>query len=260
MNFRIFHLLGLVLVLASCTRDLTYFNKTDIEPVELEHKEVIANSVTPKIQPNDLLSIRVSSISPEANTLFNQGVIPSASGISGSGSNNQTMEGYLVDSAGYIQFPVLGRVKLAGLSREGAISMLTDSLQEYLREPVVNIKYLNYRITVIGEVRNPSTFTVPSEKVNILTALGMAGDLTPFGKRENVLIIREEQGVRTMTRMNLNSRDVLNSPYFYLQQNDVIYVEPVKTRGYQASGLRANIPFVLSIVSALTILTLRLSR
>lgn len=260
MNFRIFYLLGVLLVLASCTRDLTYFTKTDIEPVELEHKEVIANSVTPKIQPNDLLSIRVSSISPEANTLFNQGVIPSASGVSGGGTTNQTMEGYLVDSAGYIQFPVLGRVRLAGLSREGAISMLTDSLQEYLREPVVNIKYLNYRITVIGEVRNPSTFTVPSEKVNILTALGMAGDLTPFGKRENVLIIREEKGVRTMTRMNLNSRDVLNSPYFYLQQNDVIYVEPVKTRGYQASGLRANIPFVLSIVSALTILTLRLSR
>lgn len=258
MKFRIFHLLGLLLVLASCSRNLTYFSEKNTEPIEQEYQTVIANNVTPKIQPSDLLSIRVSSISPEANTLFNQGVITGAGG--GSGGTTQTAEGYLVDSAGYVQFPVLGKIKLGGLSRESAVSLLTDSLEQYLREPVVNIKYLNYRITIIGEVRNPSTFTVPTEKVNILTALGMAGDLTPFGKRDNVLIIREEAGVRTMTRMNLNSRELLNSPYFYLQQNDVIYVEPVKTRGYQASVLRSNIPFVLSIVSALTILTLRLSR
>lgn len=257
MKLRHFYLLGLLLLSASCSRNLTYFNETDKKAIKLEHREVIANTHTPKIQPDDLLSIRVSSLSPEGNTLFNQGVITMGTSA---GSGSQGAEGYLVDSAGFIQFPILGKVRLGGLSKEEARNMLVDSLQQYLREPVVNIRYLNYRITVIGEVRSPSTFTVLSEKVNILTALGMAGDLTPYGKRENVLIIREEEGVRTMTRMNLNSRDVLNSPYFYLQQNDVIYVEPVATRGYAASPVRSNIPFVLSLVTTLTVLTLRFSR
>ena len=252
--------MGLLLLFASCSRNLTYFNEPEEQAIALEHTEVVTNTIEPKIQPNDLLSIRVTSLSPESNTLFNQGVIATSGASAGSSNGSQGVEGYLVDSEGYIQFPILGKVELGGLTKEAARYKLTHALQEYLKDPVVNIRYMNYRITVIGEVRNPSTFTVPSERVNILTALGMAGDLTPFGKRENVLIIREEAGVRTMTRMNLNSRDVLNSPYFYLQQNDVVYVEPVKTRGYQASGLRTNIPFVLSITSALTLLILRLAR
>ena len=260
MRLRLFYLLGLLIFSASCGRNLTYFQETDEIAIKQEHREVVTNITAPKIQPDDLLSIRVSSLSPEGNTLFNQGVIATMGSSGGSAAGSQATEGYLVDSAGYIQFPILGRLKLGGLTKEEARTLLMDSLQQYLKDPVVNIRYLNYRITVIGEVRSPSTFIVSSEKVNILEALGMAGDLTPFGKRENVLIIREEEGERTMTRMNLNSRDVLNSSYFYLQQNDVIYVEPVATRGYGASTLRANIPFVLSIVTALTVLTLRLAR
>ena len=258
MKFRIFHLLGLLLLFASCTRNLTYFTETDEQAIRMEHTEIVDNNITPKIKPGDLLSIRVTSLSPEANTLFNQGIITTGGSSSGMSAGTSNAEGYLVDAEGYIQFPILGKLKVGGLSKEEARNNLVNSLQEYLREPVVNIRYLNYRITVIGEVRNPSTFTVPAEKVDILTALGMAGDLTPYGKRENVLIIREEEGVRTMTRMNLNSRDVLSSPYFYLQQNDVIYVEPVPTRGYAASSLRTNIPFILSITTTVIFLIVRL--
>lgn len=260
MKFKIFHLVGLLLLLASCSRNLTYFNEPDTEAVKLEHTEIIDNTVKPKILPNDLLSINVSSLSAESNTLFNQGVIVTGGSSAGNRSGSQGAEGYLVDADGFIQFPILGKIKLGGLTKEEARKKLLVALQEYLKDPVVNIRYLNFRITVIGEVRSPSTIIVPTESVNILTALGMAGDLTVYGKRENVLIIREEEGVRTMTRVNLNSRDILNSPYFYLQQNDIIYVEAVKTKGYQASGLRTNIPFILSVTSAITLLVLRLSR
>ncbi|WP_224999087.1 polysaccharide biosynthesis/export family protein [Cesiribacter sp. SM1] len=261
MNFRILQLAGLLLLFASCSRNLTYFTEPDEPATREEHVEAVTNVSAPRIQPDDILSIKVSSLSPESNTLFNQGVIaPGPGGMSGGGVSSQSTDGYLVDSAGYIRFPVLGKLHLAGLTKEEAVQKLETSLQEYLREPVVNIRFLNYRVTVIGEVRNPSTFTVESEKLNLLTALGMAGDLTIYGKRENVLLIREEGGVRTMTRINLNSRNLLNSPYFYLQQNDVIYVEAVKARGYAANPVRANIPFVLSLVSAVTVLFWRFSR
>src|SRR5690606_16855091 len=124
--------------------------------------------------------------------------------------------GFLVDHEGFIEYPILGKIKIGGLSKEQAKQELQKHLQIYLKDPVVNIRFQNYRITVIGEVTRPSTFVLPSERTNILTAIGMAGDLTIFGKRENVLLIREEDGVRTMVRLNLNNKDVLNSPYFYL--------------------------------------------
>lgn len=260
MNLKNFALLGLLLLFASCSRNLTYFNEPEAEAVKIQYVNDIDNTILPEIQADDILSIKVSSLSPESNTLFNQGII--APGIGGGGGEGsiQSTEGYLVDSEGFIRFPVLGMVQLGGLTTPEAVAKLELLLQEYLREPVVNIRFLNYRVTVLGEVRNPSTFIMPSEKVTILTALGMAGDLTVFGKRENVLLIREQEGVRTMARINLNSRDLLNSPYFYLQQNDILYVEAVKTRGYSASALRTNIPFVLSLASAITLFLLRVAR
>lgn len=260
MNFRIFFLLGLLWLSASCSRNLSYLSETDEEAVQVQYVESIDNTAVPKIQPDDVLDIKVSSLSPESNTLFNQGVIATAGASAGAGSGSSAAEGYLVDSAGYIRYPVLGKVKVGGLTKEQAVQKLESRLQEYLREPVVNMRYLNYRVTILGEVSNPSTFILPAEKINILTALGMAGDLTVYGKRENVLLIREENGIRKMARINLNSRELLNSPYFYLQQNDVIYVEPVKTKEYTASAWRTNLPLVLSLVTTVTILFLRLSQ
>ncbi|RZK42728.1 MAG: sugar transporter [Hymenobacter sp.] len=205
------------------------------------------NKVDAKIQPDDLLSITVSSLNPEANLLFNSGVLQSsAGGASAAPAANKLNEGYLVDKNGAVNFPVLGAVKLAGLTKEQATSKMITEIKQHIKDPTVNIRFLNFRITVIGEVNKPSSFTIPTERVNLVEALALAGDMTPYGKRENVLIIRESDGVRTTTRVNLNDKEVLNSPYYYLQQNDIMYVEPAKIK--QLQGGSGN--FYLGIASA----------
>lgn len=250
MKIQISVLLSL-LFMASCgpTRNLAYFS--DLEENTL-YSENIHNTKEPRIQADDLLSISVNSLNPEANSMFNRGPVTPAGSVTDFGAANKTsnihQEGYLVDRNGFIEYPVLGKVKLGGLSKEEAKCMLVSKLEEYLKDPIVSIRYLNYKITVVGEVNRPSTFTIPTERINILEALGMAGDMTAFGKRENVLIIREEEGVRTMTRLDLNSKEILNSPYFFLQQNDVVYVEPDRMKQVQASTNTRTI----SIISALT--------
>lgn len=255
MKIKVYYLF-LLLTLASCAkRNLAYFSDLD----QSDYAEKINYTTEPKIHADDLLSISVTSLNPEANALFNRGEMPNSStagsvtnfSITGGNSSNIYREGYLVDKDGFIDFPVLGRICIGGLTKVEAKEKLINELQEYLKEPIVNIRYLNYKVTVIGEVNRPSTFTIPSEKINILEALGMAGDMTAYGKRENVLIIREEAGVRKMTRLNLNNTELVNSPYFYLQQNDVVYVEPHKTRRAQASNDSRYIAIATSVVSLL---------
>ncbi|WP_299823015.1 polysaccharide biosynthesis/export family protein [uncultured Pontibacter sp.] len=245
-------LLFLCLLLASsCAhRNLTYLS--DLED-EATHTESITNEVDPKIQSNDLLEITITSLSPESNILFNRGIINTGGAAAAGGNNGGTTamsEGYLVDKDGYITFPVLGRIKLAGLTKREATEALTAMLSSYARDPIVYLKFQNFKVTVIGEVKRPASFTVPSEKINIFEALGLAGDMTEYGKRENVLLMREQNGQRITTRVNLNSKDVLNSPYFYLQQNDIIYVEPDVVKAVQVSGGRRNFQFGVAIMSA----------
>ncbi|MEK6481701.1 polysaccharide biosynthesis/export family protein [Catalinimonas sp. 4WD22] len=249
----------LAITLASCSqRNLTYFSDL---PESIAYTESIQNAVEPVIQPDDLLSITVSTLNPESNLLFNSGVLTTIGSASSSGGTvTKINEGYLVDTQGAVNFPVLGKVSLAGLTIEEATEKMTEELQSEVKDPIVNIRFLNFRITVIGEVSQPSTFTVPTERINILEALGLAGDMTPFGKRENVLLIREKDGERTAVRLDLNHKDLLASPYFYLQQNDVVYVEPVKARGIQANTGRINLLFALSIATSLASMTILLSR
>jgi polysaccharide biosynthesis/export protein len=256
MNIRILTFLSL-LIFSSCAKvNLTYFSNLDDQSVYTE--EIAMTATEPIIQPGDLLNITVSSPNPEANFLFNRGEIRTVG--SSVAASVITNEGYLVDLDGNIDFPVLGSIKIAGMTKSELRSNLRIILTEYLKDPVVNIRYLNYKITVIGEVKSPSTFVVPSEKINIIEALGLAGDMTVFGKRENVLIIRESEGIRSMVRLNLNDKEVLNSPYFYLHPNDVVYVEPVKARAPLTTSTRADISFVLSIATAATLLFIRLNR
>jgi len=210
----------------------------------------IKNYVPPRIQPGDILSIAVSSLSPESNVLFNNVLLPT------NGSNNVVADkldqGYLVDKDGLINFPVLGKIKMSGMSKEEATEKMTNLIKENVKNPIVNIRYLNFRVTVIGEVNQPSTFIIPSEKINVLEALGLAGDMTAFGKRENVLIIRETDGTRITTRINLNNKDVLNSSYFYLQQNDIVYVEPEnKTKVAQTAPGNRYIGIWAAVISTL---------
>lgn len=258
MKIKAYFLLMLI-GFASCSqRNLAYFS--DLQD-QIVHNEHVDNKSEPVIQPDDLLSITVTSLNPEANSLFNRGVLPAGTVTNFSADNRTTniqAEGYLVDDEGYIDFPVLGKVKLGGLTKKDAKQILAVQLHEYLKDPIVHIRYLNYRITVVGEVNRPSTFTIPSEKINILAALGMAGDMTVYGKRENVLIIRETDGERKIMRLNLNSQEAMNSPYFYLQQNDVVYVEPVKAKAAQANLTRSNLSIALSAASVLSIILIRI--
>lgn len=252
-------ILSLLFLFASCSvRNLAYLS--DLKSQEV-YQENINNSIEPSIQQDDLLSISVVSLNPESNSLFNRGEMPVAGIITSASAANSTpsvyKEGYLVDKDGNIDFPVLGTVKLGGLTKAEAKAKLTRQLEEYLKEPIVNIRYLNYKITVVGEVNRPATFTVPSERINILEALGMAGDMTQYGKRENVLLIREVKGVRTVTRLNLNNKSVLNSPYFFLQQNDIVYVEPDRMKAVQAS---TNTRSLAIATSTLTLLIVAISR
>lgn len=250
----------LILIVVGCgpNRDIVYFS--NLGDSDINNSRVIENVVTPTIQPDDLLSITVNSLSAESNMLFNQGVLGSlGSSVSDANRNRQTSqaEGYLVDKNGNINFPVIGKIHLGGLTKESATDTIQDILnREYVKDPTVNIRFLNFKITLIGEVKTPSTVTILTEKVNILEAISLAGDLTVIGKRENVLIIREKDGERTLIRVNLNDKELLNSPNYFLQQNDIVYVEPDSYKAAQASLRRANIQYALSTtLSVLSVLT-----
>ncbi len=244
-----------IVFLTSCTagRNLVYFS--DLNSAA-PNQTAIQNNIEPKIQPGDLLSIIVSSLNAETNLMFNSGVLlpPTAGVNAGAVATNRMNEGYLVDSNGEINFPTVGKIKLTGLTKEEATDKITGIVGKSVKTPIVTIRFLNFRVTVIGEVNKPATFTVPTEKINVLEALGLAGDMTGFGRRDDVLIIREKNNIRTTTRINLNNKAVLNSPYFYLQQNDIVYVEPDKAKALQVSTRAVNLPIYLSVISLLVIL------
>jgi polysaccharide biosynthesis/export protein len=208
------------------------------------------------IQKNDLLSITVSSLSREASEIFN---VPNT--IAGSG-NNAIPGGYLVNDDGNIQFPVLGNIKAIGLTKEQLQQNITNLIIEkkLLLDPIVSIRSLNYKVTVLGEVARPTVINVPSEKINLLEAIGFAGDLTLYANRSNVLIIREENNQRTFKLLNLNSNEVFSSPYFYLKPNDIVYVKPNKARVANTSNTRLWLPVVFSALSVAAIIFDRVFR
>lgn len=247
-----------IILATSCidTKKTTYFN--DIN--EIVSNSSFTDTVQHIIEPNDVLSIRVTSLSEEASKPFNvisNGIsTPSALGARNDGG------GYLVNSQGYIQMPVLGQVKAAGYSRdqlrENIIKLLLQT--QLLKEPIVDIRQLNYEVTVIGEVGKPSVIAVPNEKISLIKAIGAAGDMTIFGRRDNVMLIREINGKKIVKRIDLNSSKFLQSEYYYLQPNDVVYVEATKNKEASVSRNRIILPSVLSGLSVLVILIDRLTR
>lgn len=186
------------------------------------------------IEPGDLLDIYVSSMSAAASAPFNLGNVQTPSAEAGAPAGAAVTQGaargYLVDRDGNISFPFLGKVKVAGQPTSVLRDTLEARLQVYLTQPSVNIRFLNYKITVLGEVTRPASYSVTGEKVSIIDALGMAGDLTIYGRRENVLVVREVNGHREFARLNLTSSTVFQSPYYFLKQNDIVYVEPSRPK------------------------------
>ncbi|TDX00030.1 polysaccharide biosynthesis/export family protein [Dinghuibacter silviterrae] len=218
-----------LLTLSYCTpsRNIVYFR--DLDDTARIHVQDSIQHFEARIQQGDVLGIQVSSADAVASAPFNPG---SAQGTGAGGAVATGAHAYQVDPDGTIDFPILGKIHAAGLTtavlRDTLMARLADS--DYLKEPHVSVQYLNYKITVLGEVARPATYPITDGKATLLDALGMAGDLTIFGKRKNVTVIREEGGVRTFAKLDLTSSQVFRSPYFYLHQNDVVYVEPNKAK------------------------------
>jgi len=254
----------LCILSVSCvnTKKIVYFN--NVQDTTLKSTDVNIESV---IQKNDLLNISVSSLNPEASLVFNLpnqaasvsslSVATNPNGMSGSsGGNLQQPMGYLVSAEGTIKFPVLGTIQAAGFTKKQLEQSIANSLTEkkLLTDPIVNVRFLNFRVTVLGEVARPTTINVGNEKISILEALGLAGDLTIYGKRDNVLLIREDGPNKIIHRIDLNSEKILNSPYYYLKTNDVVYVEPNKTKVASTSRTQQLLPIILSGLSFIAII------
>ena len=203
-----------------------------------------------RICPDDMLSITVSGIDPEAVAPFNLPVVAYLSPNSDKLYQTPTFQPYLVDVNGFINLPVLGKVKIGGLKKSEALTHLKSLLDVYLKDPIITMQFMNYKITVLGEVARPGSYTINNERITLMEALGLGGDMTVFGRRDNVLLIRENSGgSKAFVRIDLNLTDLLSSPYYYLQQNDVLYVEPNKTR--LSSAASVNVSLYLSALSTL---------
>ncbi len=204
------------------------------------------SSYNPTIKPDDLLSILVMANDEKSTALFNMPLGIGNNLYGGYTMGAPTPPGYLVQQNGNIEFPIIGSIKVGGLTRTQAIELMKEQLASYVVNPTVLVRILNFRVTVLGEVRNPGSFTIPNERITILEALGIAGDLLITGERKNVLVIREENGTRMEYRVDLTQESLFSSPVFYLQQNDVVYIEP---NNFKRSA--ASIPMVDALTSSL---------
>lgn len=233
----------ILITLASCAsrEDVVYFQ-------DAGSFETIINDNVPatKFKVDDLVSIHVSSLNPEASAPFNL----YRGGTGGTTGTPTDPVDYLIDQDGMIDFPVIGKLKITGLSPDDLRSLLRDRLSDYLKDPIINIQIRNYRITVLGEVSSPGNYPVLGEQLTILEALGLAGDITLRGKRDNILVIRDFEGTKIYQRVDLTSKEVMKSPAYYITQNDVIYVEPNKT-GIRETSIGSNTALTVSIISLL---------
>lgn len=252
MRFRCYYALLFVMtlgLLSSCVsrKKIVYFQ--DIEKLA-QNSSIAKPSLT--IKPNDLLGIAVSAATLEAARPFN--VItearPTTEGTGMTTANNTQQLSYLVDSEGNINFPELGTIAVLGLTPKELREQLTERLTAYIKDPIVTIRLLNFSISVLGEVERPGTYSISDEKISITEALGMAGDLTIYGRRDNVLVIRENGDTKSYAYLDFRSSDLMDSEYYYLKQNDVIYVEPNNAQR-QSAAFNRNAGVYVSIASLL---------
>jgi polysaccharide export outer membrane protein len=239
-------LILLIIGFSSCVsnKKIAYFQFDEID------QENVSNVYKTVFKADDLLQITVASDDLEAVKPFNLPAVAfSASTNSVAGQPQQLS--FLIDSNGEIDFPVFGKLKIGGLTREETIRMLKSRLNpDYVKDPTINIRISNFKITVQGDVRSPGTFTIPNERVTILDAIGLAGDLNISGKRDNVLVIREEGNFKKEYRVNLLSKKTYTSPVFYLQQNDIVYVEHNYAK-IQSASSNTNTGLFISVAGTL---------
>lgn len=245
--------LSLILLATACKTSEKVIYMQDVQvntPQKIENSHVI------KIEPKDMLSIVVSSDDPTVSKIFNLPVSANQAGTDRSTTGSYLL-GYVVDADGYIDFPVLGKIKAAGFSRWELQENITKQLadKQLLNDGLVNVEFMNFKVSILGEVTAPGTYTINSDKVSVLEAIAMAKDLTIYGRRDNVYVIREENGQRKSYKLDLRSADIFNSPAYYLKQNDVIYVQPNSVKAGQSTINQNAIKSVSLWISISSLLT-----
>ena len=234
---------GLLLVSCASRESIVYYQDID------QQTRVVGTHNT-IIQPDDLLMIIVSAQNPLAAEAYNLTANLSVNPDNQSAGGSRQQQLYLVDSEGYIDFPVLGRLQIGGKTKEQVSDEMHALIAKDIKDAVINIRLMNYKVTVMGEVNRPGVHKINSERITLPEALSLSGDLTKYGKRDNILITRETTDGITTQRVDLTSTDFMQSDYFYLKQNDIVYVEPNKTR-VNSSGVGPNISIYLTVISLL---------
>lgn len=261
-SFRVLSTLLVIIFLNSCktTKVVPYFSDFPDTSKPTVIKAFPFKS--PVIQPDDVLSITLQTIDNVVSAPVNTTNTSDVSTGSASGAGGQNINGYLVDRDGMVELPFIGKMRVGGLTTSQARDTILKAANKLFVSPIVNVRLINFKITVLGEVNRPSAYVMPSEKVTIFDAIGLAGDLTIYGKRENVLLVRDSTGDnRKMIRMDLNSKNIMQSPYFYLQPNDMVYVEPNKDRIISSDALTSRRITILTVtLSTVVTLTAILSR
>lgn len=255
INYSLFTILCSLFLLSSCvsTKNITYFQNKDQIDATLSKQLFDA-----KIMPKDILQIQVFSMTPEASEPFNLLKGSSAATSSTSSTNQNSVFNYLVDNDGNINMPIIGKMHLGGLTKNEAEELIKGKIKPYLAESenvVVHVRMMNYKYAILGGVRSPGLYTTQNEKVSILEAIAQAGDLTTFAYRDRIYLIRENsEGQKEYHQLNINDANIISSPYYYLQQNDVIYVESRKTEARNAF-ISSNTSVWFSLVSSLMSIT-----
>jgi len=240
-----------------CTSCGTYNKIVYFQDGEINGEPFKSKNFTPTFRPDDLLAILIMCENPIDAEQFNLPVHFTSLSKSNNGYSNgiPSSGGYLIDSLGNITLPILGDIHLGGLNRMEATELLTENLKDYLKNPTVQISILNFKVTVLGDVNSPGTFKIPNERITILEAIGLAGDLHITGNRKNVVVIRNEEGGEKSYRIDLTSNNLFTSPVYFLNQNDVVYIEPNRTKRLNSTtGLLLG-PIILSLSSVISTLT-----
>lgn len=258
-NISTYAISAIILMLTSCgsTKNVPYF-----QDISLNSQSELANTVEftdPVIQTDDILSVSIFTIDPTTNMIVNQ---VGSQAISSNSTNSQgatpQTAGFLVDKNGEIDLSIIGKIKVSGLTTFQSRDLIKEKASVVYTNPNVQVRFSNFKVTILGEVARPASYVIPNEKVSVLDALGLAGDLTIYGRRENVILIRDSGGKKEFARLNLNSKELFNSQYYYLKQNDVLYVEPNKGKAATLNQARTQTIAIMGTV--LTVLVTIVSR
>ena len=257
---KVIFVLSLVALMCSCVspKQLAYFRDVTAESAE-EINKTMQSQPEPRVKINDALVITVSALDPEAVIPYNLPTVSYESPTSSTVPTSSSFQYYTVDEQGYIDFPILGKLYVVGLRQSEVISLIEGKLQGQVVNPIVTMRFLNARVTVLGEVRQPGTYTLNNGRMTLLEALGVAGDLTQYANRANVLITRENNGKVEFARLDLRKDEIFTSPFFYLQQNDVVYVEPNQARTTSNQSIGLWLSMVGTVASAATVVVSVLS-